>query len=196
MNCDLGDDPDQCRLISTTFFSPLLSFFFCNIFSETILFMPFSNVYFSQCGKHLWKMGTQYLLFLLKTFFVLSIVETSLLWILLLIFQKQNKFLFAFFFCPNVAKINSCVKDSPSQIFSKKNLPKTVFSFRKDLPFLIFSILFLSRRAFLQTKKKPDSLYFSLYCFCLICFSLYCFCLICCLFRVVSLCLLSLLLLF
>ena len=99
------------NVVSSPLPSSFLYFlFFCNIFSETILFMPFSNVYFSQCGKHLWKMGTQYLLFFLKkkTLFVLSIVETSLLWILLLIFQKQNKFLFAFFY-QNVVKKNSCV---------------------------------------------------------------------------------------
>ena len=75
-------------------------------------------------------------------------------------------------------------KDSPSQIFSKKS-DKNSFFFREDLPFLIFLFSSFQEEHFCK-QKKPDSLYFSLYCFCLIC----------CLFRVVSLCLLSLLLLF
>ena len=131
-------------------------------------------------------MGTQYLLFVEKknSLFVLCTVEISSL-DSFFDFSKTKQISFRLFFLPKCCKNKFlCVKILLRK-FSPKKSDKNRFSFREDLPFLIFSILFLSRRAFLQT-KKPDSLYFSLYCFCLICS----------LFRVVSLCLLSLLLLF
>ena len=45
VNCYLGANTDQCRLIFTTFFSPLLSFF-DNIFSEKSLFRSFFQCLF------------------------------------------------------------------------------------------------------------------------------------------------------
>ena len=99
------------NVVSSPLPSSLLYFlFFCNIFDEKILFMPFSNVYVSQCRKHLWKNGNTISSFFCKknSLFVLSIVETSLLWILLLIFQNKTN-LYSPFLNQNVVKINSCV---------------------------------------------------------------------------------------
>ena len=86
--------------------SPLPSFLLYFLFSVTsvlkrVSLCHFSNVYFSQCRKHLWINGnTTYSFCCIKknSLFVLSTVETSSLNShFLLIFQKQNKFLFAIF---------------------------------------------------------------------------------------------------
>ena len=67
----MGANPDQCRLISTTFFSPYI---LCNIFSETLLCLKnifFSIVYFSTQRNTLFsltRMVTNYLLFVVKIF--------------------------------------------------------------------------------------------------------------------------------
>ena len=128
----------------------LFSFtFFCDIFSETILFMSFFQCLFSQCGKHLWKHGTQqFFLSKNETLCLCSLLLKPLLWILFfLIVQKTKQISIRLFFLPNVVKINSCVKYSPSQHFHhKKNLTKTKF-----LPFgRIFLFFFL----FSSTQEK------------------------------------------
>ena len=106
VNCYLGANTDQCRLIFTTFFSPLLSFLITS-FLKRVSLGHFSNVYFSQCRKLLWKMGKQHLLFVVKKN---SIVETSLLWILIFVdFSKTKQISIRHFLPKCCEKKNSCV---------------------------------------------------------------------------------------
>ena len=147
------------------FFSPLLSFF-CNIFSKTYLLR-------NEIGNAISYFCVTLCCALLK----------SLLCILNFVDFFNNKTNFDTpFFDKNVAKI-LCFNYSPSQIFLiKRNLTKKFFlegSFSR----FFYSLPF--KKSIFENKKTW-----------LLYFSLYCFCLICSLFRVVSLCLLSLLLLF
>ena len=117
VNCYLGANPDQCRLIFTTFFSPLLSFLVTS-FLKRVSLGHFSNAYFSQCRKLLWKMGKQHLLFVVKN----SIVETSLLWILIFVDFSKTKQISIRHFLPNVVKKILVLKYSPSQFFPPKKI--------------------------------------------------------------------------
>ena len=126
--------------------SPLPSFllyflFFATSFRKRFSLCHSSNVYFSQCRKHLWKNGNTICSFCCEkgnSLFVLSTVETSSLDShFLLIFQKQNKFLFAIF--PKCCKHKLCLNVLLRNFFSPKEIwQNKVFSFRKNLPFLFF----------------------------------------------------------
>ena len=100
------------------------------------------SLFLSPPKKPLKSDGCSLLFLFTYSWFVLSLCVLSLwllsLLLLCLLTKKigQKKLVFCF---------------SSSHNLRKKNLTKTVFSFRKYLPFLFFSILFHSRKAFLQT---------------------------------------------
>ena len=174
------------NVVSSPLPSSLLYFLFVTSFLKRFSLCHFPMSIFHKIENTFEKMITQYLLFVVKKNFVCALYCWNLSSFDSFVdFSKKQ--ISIRHFLPNVVKKKSCVEIFSFAIFSSKKIwQKQSFFFSGGSSFSHFSILFLSRRAFLQTIKKPDSLYFSLYCFCLIC----------CLFRVVSLCLLSLLLLF
>ena len=170
----------HCLLLSFTFL------FFCNIFSETFSLCHFPMSIFHNVENTIEKWEHNIFLFCKKKNFVCALYCWNLSSLdSFFDFSKTKQISFRFF-KPKCCKNKFlCLKILLRKFSPKKIWQKQFFLFGRIFLFSFFYSLPFKKSIF-ANKKKPDSLYFSLYCFCLIC----------CLFRVVSLCLLSLLLLF
>ena len=127
--------------------------FWVTSFLKRVSLGHFSNVYFSQCRKLLWKKGKQHLLFVVKknSLFVLSIVETSLLWILIFVdFSKTKQISIRHFFAKRCKK-KLCWNILLRNFFLQKNLTKTKFFLFGRIFLFSFFILFHLGKAFLRS---------------------------------------------
>ena len=127
MNCDLGAEPDQCRLISTTFFSPLLSFFFVTSFLKRVSSCHFPMSMFHNVENTFEKWEHNIFFLLYKTLCLCSLLWKPLLWILIFDDFSKTKQISNRHFLPKCCKNKLCLIVLLRNFFFKKNLTKTSF---------------------------------------------------------------------